>query len=258
MFDSIKTAEDLFLVILAASILLATLVVFIMALHNFYMLKDALSSKETTTEPKQSWWSRLNYTVPINKEESILLSHNYDGIQELDNHLPTWWTGMFVACVIFAVLYMGVYHVWDKAPLMIDEYQNEMTAAQKQIAEYESKNAEKIDENSAKLMLDNINLLAKGEEIFKGKCGACHGQYGEGTVGPNLTDGYWLHGDGSIGEIFKVIKNGVPEKGMIAWKSSLKGGEIEAVSNYILSIANTKPANAKEPQGTLVANNSTK
>ena len=73
---------------------------------------------------------------------------------------------------------------------------------------------------------------------------------GGGSVGPNLTDEYWLHG-GSIGEIFYVIKVGVPEKGMIGWKSQLRPSDIQTLASYILTLQGTDPPNAKEPQGDL-------
>jgi cytochrome c oxidase cbb3-type subunit 3 len=96
--------------------------------------------------------------------------------------------------------------------------------------------------------LKDSKIVSSGKEIFIAKCVACHGQAGEGGVGPNLTDEYWLHG-GSINDIFKTVKYGVPEKGMIAWQATLKPNEIQSVSNYILSIQGSNPANAKAPQG---------
>ena len=71
-------------------------------------------------------------------------------------------------------------------------------------------------------------------------------------VGPNLTDEYWLHG-GGIKDVFKVIKNGVPDKGMIAWGSQLTPTQISNTANYILSLKGTNPPNAKAPQGEKVA-----
>jgi cytochrome c oxidase cbb3-type subunit III len=106
------------------------------------------------------------------------------------------------------------------------------------------------------LLVSDAKVLAEGKEIFTGKCVACHGALGEGGVGPNLTDEYWLHG-GTINDIFKTIKNGVPEKGMISWKATLKPNEIQSVSNYIASLAGTTPPNGKAPQGDKVSSDST-
>ncbi len=251
MFDAIKTSENLFLYILAWAILLAAIVVLLMAVHTFWLMRNSLAKQNGGPEKSMasSLWSGLTRAVPLDKEQTVMLNHEYDGIRELDNHLPPWWTGLFALTVVFAVFYVAIYHGWGSAPLQAAEYENEMSIAQQETLAYEAKHVEQIDENNAKLMLDNTATVTMGQQVFEGRCAACHGQKGEGTVGPNLTDEYWLHGDGSIKEIFKVVKNGVPEKGMIAWKGSLKPKEIEAVSNYIISIKGSKPANGKEPQG---------
>jgi cytochrome c oxidase cbb3-type subunit 3 len=81
-------------------------------------------------------------------------------------------------------------------------------------------------------------------------CVACHGPVGEGLQGPNLTDDYWKHG-GSIKDIFKTIKNGVPNMGMIAWGQELTPNQIEALANFIKSIKGSKTVNPKAPEGDL-------
>jgi cytochrome c oxidase cbb3-type subunit 3 len=77
---------------------------------------------------------------------------------------------------------------------------------------------------------------------------ACHVADGGGSVGPNLTDEFWIHG-GTVNNIFKTLKYGVPEKGMIAWEKILTAKQTSDLSNYVLSLKGTKPANPKEPQG---------
>ena len=90
--------------------------------------------------------------------------------------------------------------------------------------------------------------MGQGELIFKSFCAACHGQKGEGTVGPNFTDEYWIHG-GGIQNVFKTIKYGVPDKGMIAWAAQLKPADMQKVASYILTLKGTNPPNPKAPQG---------
>ena len=80
----------------------------------------------------------------------------------------------------------------------------------------------------------------------------CHGQKGEGLVGPNFADEYWIHG-GGIKNVFKVIKYGVPDKGMIAWQAQLKPADMQKVGSYILTLQGTNPPNPKAPQGTIWA-----
>ncbi|RYZ29080.1 MAG: cytochrome C oxidase subunit III, partial [Chitinophagaceae bacterium] len=76
----------------------------------------------------------------------------------------------------------------------------------------------------------------------------CHGGKGEGGVGPNLTDKFWLHG-GTINDVFKTIKYGVPEKGMQAWEKTYSPSQIKNIASYIKSIAGSNPPNGKSPQG---------
>ncbi|MBD0256771.1 MAG: c-type cytochrome, partial [Cytophagales bacterium] len=131
------------------------------------------------------------------------------------------------------------------------EYVAEVALAERQIAEYKKTVAAGLDENTAKLVTDP-KALETGKTLFAQNCQACHGAAGEGGVGPNLTDAYWMHG-GTVGEVFKTIKYGVPEKGMIAWQQKLKPEEIQDVTGYILSLQGSNPSGAKEPQGEKVA-----
>jgi cytochrome c oxidase cbb3-type subunit 3 len=115
--------------------------------------------------------------------------------------------------------------------------------------EYRKKAANLIDENNATLLTDGESL-ASGKSIFMDNCSACHGRAGEGGVGPNLTDAYWLH-KGGIKDVFKTIKYGWPEKGMKSWQQDLGAKQIHEVASYIKSLYGTNPPNAKEKQGDL-------
>ncbi|RMD98998.1 MAG: hypothetical protein D6814_06400 [Calditrichaeota bacterium] len=97
--------------------------------------------------------------------------------------------------------------------------------------------------------LTDAESLTKGKKIFLQNCVKCHGVYGEGGIGPNLTDDYWIHGDGTINAIIHTIRNGVPVKGMIAWKNYLRPQQILEVGSYVLSLRGSNPPNAKAPQG---------
>src|SRR5690606_36947530 len=90
--------------------------------------------------------------------------------------------------------------------------------------------------------------LEEAKTLYVQNCAACHGADGGGTVGPNLADEYWLHG-GTVQDVFRVIKYGVQEKGMIPWQDKLNPEQIQIVASYILSLQGTTPASAKEPQG---------
>lgn len=185
--------------------------------------------------------------VPREREGEITLNHNYDGIRELDNHLPPWWVNLFLITIVWAVGYMWFYH-WGGSGLSQEQrYEKEVADAKKEIAVALAGKANAVDESNV-VALTDAAALGEGELIYKNVCAACHGQKGEGAVGPNLTDEYWLHG-GGIKNIFKTVKYGVPEKGMIAWSSQLKPADIQKVSSYILTMQGTNPPNPKGPQG---------
>jgi cytochrome c oxidase cbb3-type subunit 3 len=200
-----------------------------------------------TTPWWQTLYDRLTDDVPIEEEEDILLDHDYDGIMELDNNLPPWWKGILYLSMAFAPVYIWFVHFSDYGSLQHEAYAYEMEIAEDQVKAYLATQKNAIDESNVELLAD-ADALGKGQAMFTAKCAVCHGTQGEGGIGPNLTDKYWLHG-GSISDVFKSIKYGIPEKGMIAWKNELRPKDMQAVASYIISLAGTNPADAKEPQG---------
>jgi len=196
-----------------------------------------------------SLFEKLNASVAIEKEKDILLDHNYDGIRELDNNLPPWWKYGFYLTIIVAVIYFFNFHVFHFGKLQLAEYDDQISAAKAEMDSLKSKNANMLDENSVKMLKDESSL-ASGKSIFLKNCAACHGQKAEGTVGPNLTDAYWIH-KGGIKDVFKTIKYGWPEKGMKSWQQDLNAKQMQEVSSYIKSLLGTNPPNGKEKQGDL-------
>lgn len=190
---------------------------------------------------------RMVDSVPLAHEKDILLDHDYDGIKELDNNLPPWWKYGFYFTIIFGIFYLLYYHVGGTGKLQAEEYQDEILLAEKQKVERMKASAENVNEENV-VALTDATLLANGKETYQKLCMACHLANGGGQVGPNLTDEHWLHG-GGIKNIFKTISYGVPNKGMISWKSQLSPKQIQQVASYILTFQGTKPEGAKEPQG---------
>lgn len=207
-----------------------------------------VAEKEVKPLINWKWLDRtLNDSVPMEKEAEILTDHEYDGIRELDNNLPPWWKYGFYLTIIFSVYYLFDYHVLRTSPLSGQEYQQQMAEAENMKKERLKVAGANVDENSVTLLAD-AGMIAAGKGIYDGNCASCHGVAGEGLVGPNLTDEYWIHG-GGIKNIFKTIKYGVPAKGMIAWQSQLNPEAMQKVASYIMTLQGTKPANAKAPQG---------
>ncbi len=192
-------------------------------------------------------WNKIWGLNPLDKEEEIMIDHEYDGIRELDNPIPMWFNALFYSSIVFAIGYLLVYHVFGWGMTQDEEYQAAMQAGEKQRIEFLESSGSNIDENSVTLNL-SPEFVAAGQEIFLQNCGMCHGNQGEGLIGPNLADEYWLHG-GEVGEIFRTVKYGVPEKGMVPWEANLTPVQIAQVSNFILSLAGTNPPNPKDPEG---------
>jgi cytochrome c oxidase cbb3-type subunit 3 len=177
--------------------------------------------------------------------DKLLSGHEYDGIKELDNKLPKWWLWLFYITIIFSVVYFTRMHIIHTADKQDDAYKKEVEAAM--IKYKAARPASSIDASNVTLLTDAV-ALAKGKEIFDKSCVVCHLAQGQGIVGPNLTDEYWIHGC-TIGDIFNLIVVGVPDKGMISWKDQLTPEQIQQVSSYIVSLKGTNPPNPKAPQG---------
>ncbi|SDE46032.1 cbb3-type cytochrome c oxidase N-terminal domain-containing protein [Cellulophaga baltica] len=203
---------------------------------------------------KWEWkWGKETYkkmlgSKPMEAETEIILDHNYDGIRELDNKLPPWWVYLFYASIVFAIVYLLRFHVFNDYT-QITEYEQEVATAKLEIEEYKKTAKDLVDEDSVELLAESSDLSA-GKKIFESNCVACHMVDGGGGIGPNLTDQNWILG-GGIKNVFHTISEGGRDgKGMIAWKQTLKPLEIAQVASYVLTEINGKtPANPKAAEG---------
>lgn len=180
--------------------------------------------------------------------DKVLEGHEYDGIKELDNKLPKWWVGLFYITIIFALVYVLRFHILKTSPLQEEEYRIEMAAAEQHAASV-AEQAPGETTTTAGPMTDATNLDA-GKAVYDKNCAVCHLAEGQGLVGPNLTDAYWIHG-GSYEDIINIINVGVIEKGMIAWKDMLTPTEVQQVASFIMNMQGTNPPNPKAPEGDL-------
>jgi len=174
----------------------------------------------------------LTAAVPIEQENKILLSHEYDGIRELDNRLPPWWLWGFYMTIVFAVAYLFHYHLLSTGDSQEEAYVKEMTQAEKEINAYLKSQAMNVDETNVTQLTDESGI-GSGKVVFEQNCTVCH-KDGRGDIGPNLTDEYWLYGN-DIKEVFKTIKNGTPN-GMPDHASKLNPVQIQQVASYVLSL----------------------
>lgn len=165
--------------------------------------------------------------------------HEYDGIQEADNALPRWWLYTLVAAMVFSVGYWFYYEGFKAGPGLAEAYYAER-----------AREAEKTgaDPTDAELMAQlGTPQMALGKQTFEATCVPCHEARGQGKIGPNLTDKFWLHGGGSV-DIFRSIRDGVPAKGMPAWGASLGRGGVMQVAAFVLSMRDTN-ITGKAPEG---------
>ncbi len=177
-------------------------------------------------------------------KEPLLLHHEADGIKELDNLLPRWWVWLFYLTIAFAAVYLLYYHVFKAGDLQIAEFEKEWNRGEAikaaALAKFESTLGSLAPSKEQ-------TVLGGGQETFMKLCAPCHRPDGGGLVGPNLCDDYWIHGSNFVDNL-KIIINGVPEKGMLSWRSMLKPSEVQAVASYIFTLRGTKPPNPKPPE----------
>ena len=189
----------------------------------------------------------MNEHKTVEKDEltgdKLLSGHEYDNIRELDNNLPKWWVWLFIITIIFAVVYIFVFDVIKVAPYQQEEWKKEMADAGS-VAPGQS--APVANANLAALT-DKPSLEA-GKEIWIKQCKVCHLEGGQGLVGPNLTDNFSIHGCG-YSDVVNTIMVGVPEKGMISWKTQMTDDQILKVASYVMTLKGTTPPNPKAPQG---------
>ena len=179
------------------------------------------------------------------EQKNLLLDHDYDGIQELDNDLPPWWKNLFYTTVAFGIVYLLGYQIFGWFDNQYKEYYKAALANLEVI-----RKSEETAANKPASADDIKNDIVAGEKIFKTNCTVCHGNNAEGKIGPNLTDKYWLHG-GDFPSVQHTISEGVPAKGMLSWKNTLGPVGVRQAARYVLSLQGTNPADAKAPEGVL-------
>jgi len=155
------------------------------------------------------------------------MTHKQDSVDQHSAY-PKWWIVLFILSLAGLFIYLPYYLINKPLPIIPQPTSSiitEQSALQNQVA------------------IENL-----GKHIFQTKCAVCHGILGEGGIGPNLTDRYWLHGK-QADEILKVIQEGALSKGMGAWKNILTAQEIIHARDYVMSLQGTRPEHPKAPQG---------
>lgn len=173
--------------------------------------------------------------------------HVYDGIVEQNNPMPTWWIWLFFLSIIFGFHYWLHYTVADGTTLK-QEYDAALKQLQEKIDKSDS-TATAENEESLTAYMKSETAVTNGAAVFAAKCAMCHGEHLEGKIGPNLTDRFWVTGDGSRMAILHTVTKGSTAKGMPAWEGMLKPKEIKDVTAYVFFKIGTNPENPKAPEG---------
>jgi cytochrome c oxidase cbb3-type subunit III len=161
------------------------------------------------------------------------------GYQVADNPAPRWWIALL--CVAFALAAGSWYwhELLGASPTPLDRYAAERAAA---LDTGEPVTRELLLELAA----DELTVRA-GAQGYARNCARCHGERGEGSIGPNLTDEFWLHG-GAATDIYELVLDGRPLKGMPAWGLQLGPGACKQITAFVLTLRNTN-VEGKPPEG---------
>ena len=164
--------------------------------------------------------------------------HEYDGIEEWDNPLPSWWFAMFVITLVWGVAYLIAYPGLGNLPGVLgwtstEQYEQEVAVAEEKYRAMRDRYlALPVTE-----IYDDPKARNMGMRIYGNNCSQCHGLDAAGALGfPNLTDTDWLWG-GSPEAIKYTLVNG-RQAAMPAWEAVLGARGIEETTAYILALNN--------------------
>ncbi len=186
-----------------------------------------------------AWLLFANRSVRVApKDKGRTTGHDYDGIEELNNPLPAWWTWLFIGTIVFTVVYFVLYPGFGKYAGVLGWSSDGQHTAEvdRAHAEYGPIFAAYFETPIPELMGDE-KALGMGARIFANRCATCHGSDAHGGRGyPNLTDGDWLHG-GDPDTIVHTITHG-RNAVMPAFAPAIGGDEgVLDVTEYVLSLS---------------------
>jgi cytochrome c oxidase cbb3-type subunit III len=170
-------------------------------------------------------------------EQAQLTGHEYDGIVEYDNPMPTWWRRIFWATFFFSIGYYFQYQLSGNGASVEDNYVAEMREQRERLAAA-ALGHETTEESLTRLMNDAA-MMKDARFLFVQRCVQCHADKGQGNIGPNLTDDYWIYGSASLMDLLEIISDGRAQKGMPTWSRVLRPVELAEVAAYVGTLRNT-------------------
>ncbi len=182
--------------------------------------------------------------------DKLIAGHRYDGIREYDNPMPGWWIWLFIGGIVFGIFYVIAMYGFDAIDSYTDDLEQSVAKLQAvRDASSPTGSGGELDEATLLSMIADADVAA-GATLFAQQCAVCHGAEGQGVIGPNLTDNYYIHGSSDV-ETYNVITEGVLDKGMPPWEAVYTEVERAQLVAFINSIVGSNPAGAKAAEGTL-------
>lgn len=178
-----------------------------------------------------------------------LLSHEYDGIKEYDNPTPSWWHYLFIVTIVLSIPYFLYWETNREAPTLEVLYAEERAEAQRR--QFAGMGTLGTDEATLAMVMSKPEWLDIGHSVYKLQCASCHGMYGQGIVGPNMTDDRYKNVK-KLGDFATVVLEGAADGAMPAWKSRLSTNEIVLAAAYVASLRGQNVA-GRAPEGEAVA-----
>ncbi len=212
-------------------------------------------------------WNLKNYTG-VKEGESC--GHEFDGIEELNNPLPKWWTYLFFATFVWSVYYLAMYPglgnfqgflKWTSSNQGVTSMEESKKAIEEAKAngewvqldqEYVAADErfgpifQAFAKQDIETLATNEEALEIGQRLYAQNCSQCHGSDARGGMGfPNLTDNDWLYG-GNPDQIKATLLHG-RVAAMPGWEGALGEQGIKEMTAYVLSLSGRK-VNAKDAQ----------
>jgi mono/diheme cytochrome c family protein len=104
-------------------------------------------------------------------------------------------------------------------------------------------------EQALRQLVHDPAVVQFGRRLYADNCTLCHGVHGEGLVGPNLRDDFWIGGSDML-SIIGCIADGRPNRGMLAWRASMSRDQLRALAAFVASLSGTDDGTGKRPEGT--------
>lgn len=171
------------------------------------------------------------------EETEETLGHSFDGIEEYDNPLPRWWFMLFLATIVFSVIYLILYPGLGKFPgvlgwTQVGQYEEEVADAREQFAPIFANYADMTVEQVAQ----DQDALRIGQRLYAINCSVCHGSDARGAFGfPNLTDNEWIWG-GTPEQIRTTLNQG-RQAAMPAWLAIIGDDGVRSTAAYVREMA---------------------